>query len=178
MENAENTKGVKKANKNLKCEACEADGIQKPAIAFCIDCQDYLCFDCSSYHCVTKPTKHHKVLLQHEMPERKASTSLSEDCAKHKELQTRLIEFYRENVLHMSAIPLQSEGNMCDFKNVYVRPRMMIETKDEFNEKATDVLSMSDIFTKDGKSIKSIFIIGGAGSGKSSFCKSLEHYWC
>ncbi|XP_053400548.1 uncharacterized protein LOC128557310 [Mercenaria mercenaria] len=91
----ESTKDVKKANehvdKNLKCEACEVDGIQKPATAFCVDCQDYLCFDCSSYHCVPKPTKHHKVLLQHEMPGRKASTSLSEDCAKHK---GETIKFY------------------------------------------------------------------------------------
>ncbi|XP_045156245.2 uncharacterized protein LOC128545985 [Mercenaria mercenaria] len=90
------------------------------------------------------------------------------------ELQKSLIEFYREDILRMSALPQQQEGNLCDFKDVYVRPRMVIESKG--NE--ADVLSMSDIFTKDNKTIKSIYVLGEAGSGKSSFCKSLINYWC
>ncbi|XP_053405051.1 uncharacterized protein LOC123522859 [Mercenaria mercenaria] len=96
------------------------------------------------------------------------------------DLQRRLIEFYREDLLRMSALPFQQEGNLCDFKDIYVRPRMTIESKDKLDNKpkVADVLSMSDIFTKDGKPIKIIYVLGDAGSGKSSFCKSLINYWC
>ncbi|XP_053390944.1 uncharacterized protein LOC128553787 [Mercenaria mercenaria] len=78
----------------------------------------------------------------------------------------------------MSALPLQQEGNMCDFKDVYIRPRMTIQSKCNKKPEEADVLSMSNIFTKDGKTIKSIYVLGEAGSGKSSFCKSLINYWC
>ncbi|XP_053405568.1 uncharacterized protein LOC128558985 isoform X1 [Mercenaria mercenaria] len=80
----------------------------------------------------------------------------------------------------MSALPQQQEGNLYDVNDVYVRPRMTIESKEEINKKqeVADVLAMSDIFNKDGKRIRSIYVLGEAGSGKSSFCKSLVHYWC
>ncbi|XP_045156272.2 uncharacterized protein LOC123522858 [Mercenaria mercenaria] len=94
------------------------------------------------------------------------------------ELQTMLIEYYKEDILRMSAIPLQQEGNLCNVKDVYVRPRMTIESKGNKGSEEAVVLSMSDVFTKDGKAIKSIYVLGEAGSGKSSFCKSLVNYWC
>ncbi|XP_053405052.1 uncharacterized protein LOC123522820 [Mercenaria mercenaria] len=94
------------------------------------------------------------------------------------ELQTSLIEFYSEDVLHMSALPQQQEGNLCDFKDLYVRPRMVIESKGNKQTEETAVLSMSDIFQKDRKPLKKVYVLGEAGSGKSSFCKSLVNYWC
>ncbi|XP_053405442.1 uncharacterized protein LOC123522959 isoform X2 [Mercenaria mercenaria] len=122
--------------------------------------------------------------LEEEMKRLKADVSSQQEPPDYErsklELQTRLIEFYRENILRMSALPQQQESNLCDFKDVYVRTRMVIESKDELNNepKLEDVRSMSDIFAKDGKPMKSIYVLGEAGSGKSCFCKSLVNYWC
>ncbi|XP_060566316.1 uncharacterized protein LOC132725238 [Ruditapes philippinarum] len=37
---------------------------------------------------------------------------------------------------------------------------------------------MSEIFTKDGVPQKSVYVLGDAGSGKTSFCKYLVNCWC
>ncbi|XP_053405567.1 uncharacterized protein LOC123566697 isoform X2 [Mercenaria mercenaria] len=122
--------------------------------------------------------------LEEEMKRLKTDDSAQKEQSDYEksklDLQRRLIEHYREDILRMSALPQQQEGNLCDFKDVYVRPRMTIKSKEEINKKEeiADVKAMSDIFTKDGKRIRSIYVLGEAGSGKSSFCKSLVHYWC
>ncbi|XP_053405517.1 uncharacterized protein LOC128558976 isoform X2 [Mercenaria mercenaria] len=87
-----------------------------------------------------------------------------------KDLQKRLIKLYKKDVLRMSAMPLEQESDLNDFEDVYVRPRMTIAKKDKKEDKKeVDVLSMSDIFTNDDESIKSVYVLGEAGSGKSSF---------
>ncbi|XP_045156234.2 uncharacterized protein LOC123522836 [Mercenaria mercenaria] len=122
--------------------------------------------------------------LKKEMKRLKAYVSSQQEPLDYEqsklELQTMLIKHYREDILRMAVLPQQQEDNMIDFKDVYVRPRMMIESKDESDNKpkVTDMLSMSDIFTIDSKPIKSIYVLGEAGCGKSSFCKSLVNYWC
>ncbi|XP_053405440.1 uncharacterized protein LOC123522960 isoform X2 [Mercenaria mercenaria] len=122
--------------------------------------------------------------LEEEMKRLKVDVSSQQEPPDYEqsklELQTRLIEFYRGDILRMSALPQQQESNLCDFKDVYVRTRMVIESKDDLNNepKLEDVRSMSDIFAKDGKPMKSIYVLGEAGSGKSCFCKSLVNYWC
>ncbi|XP_060588915.1 uncharacterized protein LOC132744274 [Ruditapes philippinarum] len=37
---------------------------------------------------------------------------------------------------------------------------------------------MSEIFTKEGVPQKSVYVLGDAGSGKTSFCKYLVNCWC
>ncbi|XP_045156268.2 uncharacterized protein LOC123522856 [Mercenaria mercenaria] len=122
--------------------------------------------------------------LKEEMNSLKVDVSSQQEPLDYEQskldLQRSLIQHYREDVLRMSALPQQQEGNLCDFKDVYVRPRMAMESKDDLNDKpnVSVVVSLSDIFKKDGKPVKSIYILGEAGSGKSSFCKSLINYWC
>ncbi|XP_060563134.1 uncharacterized protein LOC132722623 [Ruditapes philippinarum] len=52
----------------------------------------------------------------------------------------------------------------------------MKKSKRESEEK--EIRSMSEIFTKNGDPQKFIYVVGDAGSGKSSFCKYLINCWC
>ncbi|XP_053405589.1 uncharacterized protein LOC123544632 isoform X2 [Mercenaria mercenaria] len=93
--------------------------------------------------------------------------------------QETLMSLYQQSLLQVSAIPLKPERKHCNFSDVYVRPRMRDETKDENRPpEETEIKTMSDIFTKDGNRLKSIYVLGDAGSGKTSFCKSLVNCWC
>ncbi|XP_045216963.2 uncharacterized protein LOC123566709 [Mercenaria mercenaria] len=95
------------------------------------------------------------------------------------EFQEKLMSLYRQSLLQVSAIPLHPERKHCNFSEVYVRPRITYEIKDVRGRPLeTEIQSMSDIFTKDGIPQKSIYVLGDAGSGKSSFCKRLVNAWC
>ncbi|XP_053375614.1 uncharacterized protein LOC123534312 [Mercenaria mercenaria] len=95
------------------------------------------------------------------------------------EFQEQLMKLYKHSLLQVSAIPLQPGRKHCNFREVYVRPRITHETKDENRRpKENEIKSLSDIFIKEENRLKSIYVLGDAGSGKSSFCKSLVNYWC
>ncbi|XP_045216955.2 uncharacterized protein LOC123566703 [Mercenaria mercenaria] len=130
--------------------------------------------------------------IKQEMKELKTARSAQKDqydFIKSKlEFQVKLVHLYRKSLLQVSAIPLKPERKHCNFSEVYVRPRITnetnrpkdteIQTHERNRPKDTEIQSMSDIFTKAGQRLKSIYILGDAGSGKSSFCKSLIHCWC
>ncbi|XP_060607201.1 uncharacterized protein LOC132759454 [Ruditapes philippinarum] len=93
--------------------------------------------------------------------------------------RTQLIEHYRSDVLKVSAIPLQPDEENYNFSDVYIRPTItnkIEKNRGESEEK--EIESMSEIFTKSGEPQKFIYVIGDAGSGKSSFCKYLINCWC
>ncbi|XP_053405594.1 uncharacterized protein LOC123565435 [Mercenaria mercenaria] len=95
------------------------------------------------------------------------------------DFQRKIVDLYRKSLLQVSAIPLKPERKHCNFNEVYVRPQITLERIDANRiPEETEVQSMSDIFTKAGNPIKSIYVLGDAGSGKTSFCKSLVNCWC
>ncbi|XP_060595328.1 uncharacterized protein LOC132749530 isoform X2 [Ruditapes philippinarum] len=93
--------------------------------------------------------------------------------------RTQLIEHYRSDVLKVSAIPLQPDEENYNFSDIYIRPTLtkkIEKNRGESEEK--EIKTMSEIFTKNGEPQKFIYVIGDAGSGKSSFCKYLINCWC
>ncbi|XP_053405586.1 uncharacterized protein LOC123566720 isoform X2 [Mercenaria mercenaria] len=120
-----------------------------------------------------------------DMERLKADDSVQKDLCRSNyeksklDFQKKLVNLYRQSLLQVSAIPLKPERKHCNFNEVYVRPRITLERIDENRRpKETEIQSMSDIFTKARNPMKSIYVLGDAGSGKSSFCKSLVNCWC
>ncbi|XP_060567863.1 uncharacterized protein LOC132726549 [Ruditapes philippinarum] len=93
--------------------------------------------------------------------------------------RTQLIEHYRSDVLKVSAIPLQPDEENYNFSDVYIRPTITNKIKKNRGEsEEKEIESMSEIFTKNREPQKFIYVVGDAGSGKSSFCKYLINCWC
>ncbi|KAL4224596.1 hypothetical protein ACF0H5_015295 [Mactra antiquata] len=72
---------------DISCETCEEDGNMMEASGFCQTCEEYLCMSCMKTHCKPKPTRHHVVINQHQMPKpssRKPKViACTEPCKKH-----------------------------------------------------------------------------------------------
>ncbi|XP_060605547.1 uncharacterized protein LOC132758048 [Ruditapes philippinarum] len=118
-----------------------------------------------------------------EMANIKTETSSGQSQAEYDQAKlgcrTQLIEHYRSDVLKVSAIPLQPDEENYNFSDVYIRPTLTSKierSRGESEEK--EIKSMSEIFTKNGDPQKFIYVVGDAGSGKSSFCKYLINCWC
>ncbi|XP_060566464.1 uncharacterized protein LOC132725378 isoform X2 [Ruditapes philippinarum] len=93
--------------------------------------------------------------------------------------RTQLIEHYQSDVLKVSAIPLQPDEENYNFSDVYIRPTITIKIeKNRGESEEKEIKSISEIFTKNGEPQKFIYVVGNAGSGKSSFCKYLINCWC
>ncbi|XP_060560098.1 uncharacterized protein LOC132720119 isoform X2 [Ruditapes philippinarum] len=111
-----------------------------------------------------------------------------EDSPKQKQLEyekaksewrKELIEQYHKTLLQVPTIPLQPKSKKCSFNEIYIRPQIMREMKEEKGEKKeVEVKTMSEMFTYNGVPQKSVYILGDAGSGKTSFCKYLVNCWC
>ncbi|XP_060569838.1 uncharacterized protein LOC132728247 [Ruditapes philippinarum] len=93
--------------------------------------------------------------------------------------RTHLIEHYRSDVLKVSAIPLQPDEENYNFSDVYIRPTITSKIeKNRGESEEKEIKTMSEIFKKNGEPQKFIYVVGDAGSGKSSFCKYLINCWC
>ncbi|XP_045169262.2 uncharacterized protein LOC123531996 [Mercenaria mercenaria] len=62
------------------CEQCEQE---KPVKAFCVECQEFLCEECSIHHCRPRIMRHHRLLKENEIPRKKATKLVSENCVEH-----------------------------------------------------------------------------------------------
>ncbi|XP_060583436.1 uncharacterized protein LOC132739691 [Ruditapes philippinarum] len=118
-----------------------------------------------------------------EMAKIKTVTSSGQSQAEYEqtklEWQKEMIASYCKNLLKVPAMPLLPRGQKCNFSEIYVRPTITREIKGEEGEtKEIEFKSMSDIFIKNGVPLKHIYVLGDAGSGKSSFCKYLVNCWC
>ncbi|XP_060581803.1 uncharacterized protein LOC132738336 [Ruditapes philippinarum] len=95
------------------------------------------------------------------------------------EWREKLIEQYQKTLLQVPTTPLQPKSEKCSFNEIYIRPTITREIKREKGEtKEVEVKTMSEIFTKNGVPQKSVYVLGDAGSGKTSFCKYLVNCWC
>ncbi|XP_060561469.1 uncharacterized protein LOC132721222 [Ruditapes philippinarum] len=118
-----------------------------------------------------------------EMANIKTETSSGQSQAEYDQAKlgcrTQLIEHYRSDVLKVSAIPLQPDEENYNFSDVYIRPTITNKIeKNRGESEENEIQSMSEIFTKNGDPQKFIYVVGDAGSGKSSFCKYLINCWC
>ncbi|XP_060567543.1 uncharacterized protein LOC132726269 [Ruditapes philippinarum] len=118
-----------------------------------------------------------------EMTKFKTETSSGQGQADNEQTKlgcrTQLIEHYCSDVLKVSAIPLQPDEENYNFSDIYIRPTLtkkIEKNRGESEEK--EIKTMSEIFTKNGEPQKFIYVVGDAGSGKSSFCKYLINCWC
>lgn len=59
------------ADNTFLCDPCKYDGDSKPAVGFCVDCDDFLCDTCYKYHCTPKQTRNHKLQDGLRMPKEK-----------------------------------------------------------------------------------------------------------
>ncbi|XP_053373927.1 uncharacterized protein LOC128546231 [Mercenaria mercenaria] len=99
------------------------------------------------------------------------------------DIQKRLVKLYWENCVKVPALPIQPEENQKDVGDVYVEPWMTIIEEDDPSRKTSEVKereisSFFEVFQEGGKPIKTVYVLGEAGTGKSTFCKSLVHKWC
>ncbi|XP_060587132.1 uncharacterized protein LOC132742684 isoform X2 [Ruditapes philippinarum] len=91
----------------------------------------------------------------------------------------RLIEQYHKTLLQVPKTPLQPKSEKCHFNKIYIRPKITREIKRGKGEiKEVKVQTMSEMFTKNEVPQKSVYVVGDAGSGKTSFCKYLVNCWC
>ncbi|XP_053403122.1 uncharacterized protein LOC128558254 [Mercenaria mercenaria] len=99
------------------CDTCFEEGVTKQAEGFCIDCQDYLCGDCFKYHRLPLPVRHHKLLDKNEMPKRKVSVTLSENCINH---QGETLNYYCEthDIVACTLCIFQEHRNCTDIYTV------------------------------------------------------------
>ncbi|XP_060574265.1 uncharacterized protein LOC132731980 [Ruditapes philippinarum] len=129
-----------------------------------------------------------KVTVLETVQEEEIKKLKVEDSPQQKQLEfqkaksdcrTQLIEHYCSDVLKVSAIPLQPDEENCNFSDIYIRPTITSKIeKNRGESEEKEIESMSEIFTKNGEPQKFIYVIGDAGSGKSSFCKYLINCWC
>ncbi|XP_053391402.1 uncharacterized protein LOC128554179 [Mercenaria mercenaria] len=108
------------------------------------------------------------------------------------DLQERLVERYQNYYVKTSICPLKSQENDIDINEVYTRPDMRLERNTTYSKTIKKTSRMKwpetmygshidqyeDIFETDGHKNRRIYILGEAGSGKSSFCKMMIQNWC
>ncbi|XP_053408752.1 uncharacterized protein LOC123561885 isoform X1 [Mercenaria mercenaria] len=98
---------------------------------------------------------------------------------KAKDFQRSLVEMYLEYVVKVSPVLLHPERTDTVISQLYVDPYLEIEPREKGNtQEKTRVSSYTEVFEKDGKPLKLIYLIGEAGSGKSTFCIDMIHKWC
>ncbi|XP_045203876.2 uncharacterized protein LOC123556881 [Mercenaria mercenaria] len=118
-----------------------------------------------------------------------------------KEFQKRLISLYMDNgFVKVSATPLQPERDNININDVYVEPWMTKQRqinartkgqigkhgrtgqggKDGVSEHfiTDNISSFKELFSIDDQRMRLIYVLGEAGTGKSSFCKHMVYTWC
>ncbi|XP_053389698.1 uncharacterized protein LOC128552680 [Mercenaria mercenaria] len=103
----------------------------------------------------------------------------AENSKKKADFQVKLIKRYEKYVEKVSSVPLKPHRKQRNVNDVYVRPWMTVEIKNEKSKEWEEVeISMHEVVRNKEKPAKYIYVIGDAGTGKSMFCKMLVHFWC
>ncbi|XP_053391506.1 uncharacterized protein LOC128554274 [Mercenaria mercenaria] len=104
------------------------------------------------------------------------------DCVKRKQaLQNDLVKLYQQHYVKTSFSPLKSRENDISINEVYVSPQMAVEGQTMSNDGQDikkEIHGYREIFQTNGQKHKAIYIVGDAGTGKSSFCKMMIQNWC
>ena len=97
------------------------------------------------------------------------------------ELQQRLREFYRAEYAGIQYVPTRPDKE-CSFRDIYVLPKLVkidhrqIENEGEHVKRET-VTTYREVFSDYGGSCRNVFVVGEAGSGKSSFSQNISLIW-
>ncbi|XP_053390240.1 uncharacterized protein LOC123544572 isoform X2 [Mercenaria mercenaria] len=103
----------------------------------------------------------------------------AENSKKKADFQVKLIKRYEKYIGKVSSVPLKPHRKQRNVNDVYVRPWMTVEIKNEKSKEWEEVeISMHEVVRNKEKPAKYIYVIGDAGTGKSMFCKMLVHFWC
>ncbi|XP_053373330.1 uncharacterized protein LOC128546563 [Mercenaria mercenaria] len=96
------------------------------------------------------------------------------------DLKKCLIEMYTENVVKVSPVLLQPELKDADVNQLYVDPIIEVEPKrkNETLKQTKQISSYKQVFNEDKRQMRLIYLIGEAGTGKSTFCINMIHNWC
>ncbi|XP_053381340.1 uncharacterized protein LOC123561547 [Mercenaria mercenaria] len=122
--------------------------------------------------------ENHKTLIEWVMTST-AETIKEDGTSRVKtDFQDKLVRLYEKHVRKVPQLP-RLHKNKMHVSDMYVSPWMTVE---EMNEESNDwkqvKISMHQIFRNNERATKYIYVIGEAGSGKTTFCKILVHFWC
>lgn len=157
------------------CEETVDVSLQNEEAAICTSLQEETAELCETFDSRTKSVKH--------KPDYEA---------KKQAFRNRLVDLYMDTVVKVSALPLNPEVNAATINELYVTPwltfdgnkTILLKNRNKSPEEklqnggGRNIASYEDIFYKDGKIMKLIYIVGDAGSGKSAFCKNMIYEWC
>ncbi|XP_053402227.1 uncharacterized protein LOC128557824 isoform X2 [Mercenaria mercenaria] len=104
-------------------------------------------------------------------------------------LQKGLVTIYQNHYVKTSISPLKHKENNLNITEVYVAPKMVAEDNMDKSESQTKEKSQKkpstrtiqqyrEILQTNGRKHKNIHIVGGVGTGKSTFCKMMIKNWC
>ncbi|XP_053402116.1 uncharacterized protein LOC128546095 [Mercenaria mercenaria] len=104
-------------------------------------------------------------------------------------LQNGLVKLYQQHYVKTSTSPLKSRENDISINEVYVSPQMAVKEQTTSNDGEDRKVQMRtperkyihgyhEIFRTKGQKHKAVYIVGDAGTGKSSFCKMMIQNWC
>ncbi|XP_052813137.1 uncharacterized protein LOC128240500 isoform X3 [Mya arenaria] len=92
-------------------------------------------------------------------------------------LQKQLLNHYKVKSARIN-VRLQIDAAVED---IYEEPKLILKNKKDKDGKIIDkeILEMNKMYLSDnGSMVKSIFVQGEAGKGKSAICKKIVHDWC
>lgn len=98
-------------------------------------------------------------------------------------MRSDLIHLYRKQHINLPVSPMREE-NEVPLLEFYVKPSLKCKEFErrpymkEDDERTTTITSYNDIFFKDAKECKDIYLASPAGTGKTSFLKRMALAWC
>ncbi|XP_053380251.1 uncharacterized protein LOC128548797 [Mercenaria mercenaria] len=94
------------------------------------------------------------------------------------DFQKKLVKLYETHVRKIAPLP-RLHKDLRNVHEMYVPPWMTVKgMNEESNECKAVKISIHDIFRRKERPAKNIYVIGETGSGKTTFCKILVHFWC
>ncbi|XP_053405178.1 uncharacterized protein LOC123565997 [Mercenaria mercenaria] len=132
------------------CQPCDLDDLRLPAFGFCKDCEEHLCESCFNHHKKAKPSRHHILLDEHNMPQNLQVQSKSANadelktpCPKHKK---EIIKFFchdHENLLCNVCVTLDHTRTSCQVDYIPDISKKSLKRKE-----ITETLKNLDVVTE------------------------------
>ncbi|XP_053389288.1 uncharacterized protein LOC128552283 [Mercenaria mercenaria] len=126
----------------------------------------------------------HKRTIEGSMTSTAETRNESVTSEEKTDLQMKLVKLYEIHVRKIAPLP-RLHKDRRNVSEMYVTPWMTVEVRkeafdgknEESNEWEEVKVSMDEIFRNKERSAKNVYVIGEAGTGKTTFCKMLVHFW-
>ncbi|XP_053381336.1 uncharacterized protein LOC128549107 [Mercenaria mercenaria] len=120
----------------------------------------------------------HKNTIESSMTSTAETNTEAETSKKKADFQEKLVKLYKTHIMKVPPLP-RLHKDRRNVSDIYVSPWMTVQIKDEESKRWKELkISTHQLFRNDEKPAKYIYVIGEAGSGKTTFCKMLVHFWC